>query len=118
MTPHVHKQHPPIEMPVVRAEEHESLLAQSSNRYDRYGCLLFRHCITEEMYAEWQRTTNWDGCRGKTELPENLKKYVEDCVKNKFQIRERRDMKLLVDRVNECLRSPRLSAKVRRSIYN
>ncbi|CAM4572596.1 unnamed protein product [Leuciscus chuanchicus] len=46
-------------------------MMQSRGRPDRYGCLLFRAVVPQQLYEEWASTTNWDGSRGKRGLPVN-----------------------------------------------
>uniref|UniRef100_A0AAV2MI88 Uncharacterized protein n=1 Tax=Knipowitschia caucasica TaxID=637954 RepID=A0AAV2MI88_KNICA len=47
-----------------RVEDHSRIHQQSFGQVGRYGCLLFRHIISEENYQTWTKTTNWDGSRG------------------------------------------------------
>lgn len=89
--------------------DHARILHQSFNRVDRYGSLLFRHIISEGDYNAWKKTTNWDGSRGKRELPRNVKDFITSTVQRKFPDCGAIGLKKCVDRINEYLRRPRRS---------
>lgn len=99
-------QHPDIEICKVTQEDHLMLLRMSQERPDRYGCLLFRFVTPEEKYRAWCITTNWDGSRGKWELPRNLKVFLVHTLRQRFSQVLARDEKMMVDRINEVLRTP------------
>ncbi|XP_034747438.1 zinc finger protein 484-like [Etheostoma cragini] len=100
-------QHPDIEIRDVTPEEHLKLLWMSQGRADRYGCSLFRFITPEEKYRAWCVTTNWDGSRGKWALPRNLKAFLLHTLHQRFQPMAAREEKMLIDSVNEVLRTPR-----------
>lgn len=101
------RQHPDIKIREVKPEDHTTLLRMSQGRADRYGCLLFRFVTPEEKYRAWCVTTNWDGSRGKWELPGNLKEFLVNTMRQKFSPMSGRDEKMLINRINEVLRTPR-----------
>ena len=103
------RQHPDVILRNVGPEDHASIHHQSYGQVGRYGCLLFRRIISEEKYREWSKTTNWDGSRGKRELPQNLKNYLVDSLKQKFPGMQKKDLKEVTDKINEYLRTTRKS---------
>ncbi|XP_045079238.1 uncharacterized protein LOC121550324 isoform X1 [Coregonus clupeaformis] len=103
------KVHPDISIPRLTPEYDELLTNRSGGRPDRYAVLLFRACVTEERYREWEQNTNWDGSRGKFGLPVNLRMFIRTTVSQKFPSMSDATRKNIKDRVNEYLRSPRKS---------
>ncbi|KAF1382150.1 hypothetical protein PFLUV_G00161470 [Perca fluviatilis] len=101
------RQHPDVAMRDVTPEDHLALLRMSQGRADRYGCLLFRFVTPEEKYRAWCVTTNWDGSGGKWALPGNLKAFLLNALRQRFPPVAAREEKMLIDRVNEALRTPR-----------
>ncbi|XP_041960376.1 uncharacterized protein LOC121718968 isoform X1 [Alosa sapidissima] len=88
-------------------EDHARLHQQSYGQVGRYGCLLFRHIISEENYQAWSKTTNWDGSKGKRALPQNVKTFVVATLKRHFPGMDRGKLKECVDKINEFLRTTR-----------
>ncbi|XP_020341738.1 uncharacterized protein LOC109893102 isoform X2 [Oncorhynchus kisutch] len=103
------KVHPDISIPHLTPEYDELLTNRSGGRPDRYAVLLFRACVSEERYREWEQNTNWDGSRGKFGLPVNLRMFIRTTVSQKFPSMSDVTRKNIKDRVNEYLRSPRKS---------
>ncbi|XP_045077589.1 uncharacterized protein LOC123491320 isoform X2 [Coregonus clupeaformis] len=103
------KVHPDISIPRLTPEYDELLTKRSGGRPDRYAVLLFRACVTEERYREWEQNTNWDGSRGKFGLPMNLRMFIRATVSQKFPSMSDATRKNMKDGVNEYLRSPRKS---------
>lgn len=105
------RQHSDVQLLDIGPEDHTKLHQQSFGQVGRYGCLLFRKVISEEDYKAWSKTTNWDGSRGKQELPRNVKNFVVDTLKRKFPKMDVKDLKDCIDKINEFLRTPRKSSK-------
>ncbi|CAM4570539.1 unnamed protein product [Leuciscus chuanchicus] len=99
--------HPDLPFTSPTPELLESLMMQSRGRPDRYGCLLFRAVVPQQLYEEWASTTNWDGSRGKRGLPVNVRQFITISVAQRFPRMASCDDKRIKDRVNEFLRSPR-----------
>ncbi|XDV25661.1 hypothetical protein PO909_029540 [Leuciscus waleckii] len=99
--------HPDLPFTSPTPELLESLMMQSRGRPDRYGCLLFRAVVPQQLYEEWASTTNWDGSRGKRGLPVNVRQFITNSVAQRFPRMASCDDKRIKDRVNEFLRSPR-----------
>ncbi|CAL9704474.1 unnamed protein product [Knipowitschia caucasica] len=104
-------QRPDVSLRHFGPEDHARLHQQSFGQVGRYGCLLFRHIISEENYQAWTKTTNWDGSRGKLELPQNVKSFVLGTLKKHFPGMDRAELKECVDKINEFLRTTRRNAK-------
>ncbi|XP_022520654.2 heterogeneous nuclear ribonucleoprotein U-like protein 1 isoform X10 [Astyanax mexicanus] len=85
------------------------LLRMSNNRPDRYGALVFRSVISQELYEQWVMHTNWDGSRGKWAVPVNVREFVIRRVGERFPELSSADIKAVKERVNECLRMRRKS---------
>ncbi|XP_041960135.1 uncharacterized protein LOC121718854 isoform X2 [Alosa sapidissima] len=92
-------------------EDHVRLLQMSFGQVGRYGCLLFRHIISEENYQAWSKTTNWDGSRGKRSLPQNVKSFVVSTLRRHFPDMDRGELKECVDKINEFLRTTRKNSQ-------
>ncbi|XP_076118401.1 uncharacterized protein LOC143099207 isoform X2 [Alosa pseudoharengus] len=93
-------------------EDHSRLHQQSYGQVGRYGCLLFRHIISEENYQAWSKTTNWDGSKGKRALPQNVKTFVVATLKRHFPDMDRGGLKECVHKINEFLRTTRKNPQV------
>ncbi|XP_041961187.1 uncharacterized protein LOC121719532 isoform X1 [Alosa sapidissima] len=93
-------------------EDHARLHQQSFGQVGRYGCLLFRHIISEENYQAWSKTTNWDGSKGKRALPQNVKTFVVATLKRHFPDMDRGGLKECVNKINEFLRTTRKNPQV------
>ncbi|XP_041960199.1 uncharacterized protein LOC121718881 isoform X2 [Alosa sapidissima] len=92
-------------------EDHARLLQMSFGQVGRYGCLLFRHIISEENYQAWSKTTNWDGSRGKRALPQNVKSFVVSTLRRHFPDMDRGELKECIDKINEFLRTTRKNSQ-------
>ena len=103
----VSRQHANIVLKELRPEDYESINRRSNNRVDRYGSLLFRSVISNSTYKSWCLNTNWDGSRGKCELPKNLKQFIVTTLQQRFPGLTPVDEKNFVSRINEALRTPR-----------
>uniref|UniRef100_A0AAY5KW15 TRASH domain-containing protein n=1 Tax=Esox lucius TaxID=8010 RepID=A0AAY5KW15_ESOLU len=108
VTPRVHAD---IIIPPLTPENEALIIGSHGGRPDRYAVLLFKITVTEDLYHEWVRNTNWDGSRNKVALPLNLRVFILNAVSRKFpsmtmtaEIR-----KGIKNRINEYLRTPRLS---------
>ncbi|CAL9699737.1 unnamed protein product [Knipowitschia caucasica] len=104
-------QRPDVSLRHFGPEDHARLHQQSFGQVGRYGCLLFRHIISEENYQAWTKTTNWDGSRGKLELPQNVKSFVLGTLKQHFPGMDRAELKKCLDKINKFLRATRRNAK-------
>ncbi|XP_062389937.1 uncharacterized protein LOC134078204 [Sardina pilchardus] len=88
-------------------EDHARLHQESYGQVGRYGCLLFRHIISEENYQAWSKTTNWDGSRNKRALPQNVTSFVVATLKRHFPGMDRSGLKDCIYKINEFLRTTR-----------
>ena len=104
-------QHPDVSLRHVGPEDHAQVRHQSHGQVGRFGCLLFRRVISEDNYRAWAKTTNWDGSRGKHELPQNVKNFVVQSLRTEFPGMDRKDLKYCIDKINEFLRTPRRSSE-------
>ncbi|XP_076152726.1 uncharacterized protein LOC143136108 [Alosa pseudoharengus] len=104
-------QWPDVSLRDVGPEDHVRLLQMSFGQVGRYGCLLFRHIISEENYQAWSKTTNWDGSRGKRSLPQNVKTFVVSTLRRHFPDMDRGELKECVDKINEFLRTTRKNSQ-------
>ncbi|CAL9685422.1 unnamed protein product [Knipowitschia caucasica] len=105
------RQRPDVSLRHFGPEDHSRIHQQSFGQVGRYGCLLFRHIISEENYQTWTKTTNWDGSRGKLQLPQNVKSFVLGTLKTHFPGMDRAELKECVDKINEFLRTTRRNPK-------
>lgn len=78
-------------------------------RPERFAVLLFKSLVPHEVYREWSGTVNYDGSRGKNALPNNLRKAIAEVVRRKFPNLTPCDWKMIKDRLNELLRTRRLT---------
>ncbi|XP_062402713.1 uncharacterized protein LOC134093571 [Sardina pilchardus] len=109
---HVPHQWADVSLRAFGPKDHVRLHQQSFGQVGRYGCLLFRHVISEENYQAWSKTTNWDGSRGKRALPQNVKSFVISTLKKQFPDMDRGKLKESVDKINEFLRTTRKNSQV------
>ncbi|XP_066541298.1 heterogeneous nuclear ribonucleoprotein U-like protein 1 isoform X2 [Hoplias malabaricus] len=100
---------PDVTLREITAINDKILLRMSKNRPDRYGALVFRSIISQELYEQWVMHTNWDGSRGKWGVPRNVRDFVTRRVKERFPDMTNADKKAVKERVNECLRMRRKS---------
>ncbi|XP_048103143.1 activating transcription factor 7-interacting protein 1-like isoform X1 [Alosa alosa] len=100
-------QRPDVSLRHFGPEDHVRLHTLSFGQVGRYGCLLFRHIISEENYKAWSKTTNWDGSRGKRALPQNVRTFVVATLKRHFPDMDRGELKECIDKINEFLRTTR-----------
>ncbi|XP_076144370.1 uncharacterized protein LOC143126355 isoform X2 [Alosa pseudoharengus] len=100
-------QRPDVSLRHFGPEDHARLHTLSFGQVGRYGCLLFRHIISEENYKAWSKTTNWDGSRGKRALPQNVRTFVVATLKRHFPDMDRGELKECIDKINEFLRTTR-----------
>ncbi|XP_069048069.1 uncharacterized protein [Lepisosteus oculatus] len=78
-------------------------------RADRYAALVFRNLVTFEIYWGWTTSVNFDGSRGKSALPCNLRETISTMVNRRFSTLIAYDWKIIRDRINEMLRRRRRS---------
>ncbi|XP_017554903.1 heterogeneous nuclear ribonucleoprotein U-like protein 1 isoform X2 [Pygocentrus nattereri] len=100
---------PDVTLREITAVNDKILLRMSNNRPDRYGALVFRSIISQELYEQWVMNTNWDGSRGKWGVPHNVRDFVTRRVRERFPYMTNEDKKAVKERVNECLRMRRKS---------
>ncbi|XP_072550670.1 heterogeneous nuclear ribonucleoprotein U-like protein 1 isoform X2 [Salminus brasiliensis] len=100
---------PDVTLREITAVNDKILLRMSKNRPDRYGALVFRSIISQELYEQWVMHTNWDGSRGKWGVPRNVREFVMRRVGERFPDMSSADIKAVKERVNECLRMRRKS---------
>lgn len=100
---------PDVALREITATNDKILLRMSNNRPDRYGALVFRSIISQELYERWVMHTNWDGSRGKWGVPRNVRDFVTRRVRERFPDMSNAFKKLVKERVNECLRMRRKS---------
>ncbi|KAG7240402.1 hypothetical protein INR49_026973 [Caranx melampygus] len=101
------RQHSDVSLRAIGPKDCARLRHQSYGQVGRFGCLLFRKVISEENYKAWSRTTNWDGSRGKHELPQNVKKFVVKTLRRNFPAMKKKGLKDCINKINEFLRTTR-----------
>lgn len=98
----------------VSMKKEEKLYLESAGkdrrpRPERFAVLLFKTLVPHEVYRGWSGAVNYDGSRGKNALPNNLRKAISEIVRRKFPNPTPRDWKMIRDRLNELLRTKRLT---------
>lgn len=70
-------------------EEREKLYIESAGQDEKprpecFAVLLFKSLVPHEVYMEWSGAVNFDGCRGKNALPNNLRKAIAEILCRRF----------------------------------